>query len=238
MSTATEIVDEIHEQIADEAVEAGEQTESAAIPEPKVSKPRVRAVHQCLCQSYEVYDPTDESAVFATGCVQTTGSTFAQGHDARLVSFLVTGVADGYKIRQLVTGEDGKTETVDHDTPADAVLQASVKLAEKANKATLNAQAKVAGAAERKAAREKAKADRIAAKAKAKADAKPAEVTAGPGSEVPVGDQTPLGDGEVRIKVGRWEYNAQLDEDQNATYTDGKGAVKTAVLGSYEVVGV
>jgi hypothetical protein len=226
-----------------------EQTETEAPAEqaapteaPAEAKaPKGKQPHDCLCQSFEVADPKDEDSVFTTGCEQTTKSVFAQGHDARLVSFLVDGHFDGYAIRQVV---DGVAQTF--PTPADAVAKVSTPLRDKALKATENreardkakkdaADAREAKKAEAKAAKEKAAADKAAAKEAAKTDgpkATGAEVVAG--SEE--GDTTPLAEGEVKIKVGRWTYNATIDDEGNANYTDGSGEAQVRAPGVFQLV--
>jgi sRNA-binding protein len=167
---------------------------------------------------------------------------FAQGHDARLVSFLVDGHKDGYAIQRTVNGSVTR-----HDTPADAVASISDALRDKAAKATQNAADRQAVKAAKAAEREKAKAERDAAKEKAKAEkaaAKEAEKAAGPkatGAEVvagsATGDVAPLAEGEVKIKVGRWEYNATRLADGGVSFTNGKGEVETREEGDgYTVI--
>lgn len=225
---------------------AGVGSEPTAEQTPKpVKAPRVPRA--CHCQTYEVADPKDADSVFATGCTQTTGATFAQGHDARLVSFLVDGYFDGYQIRQALPGETSST-TVVHDTPADAVKAVSEALAEKANKATLNRKAQRDGVAERKAARDALKAKKLADKeaaAKAREAAKAEAKAAGPkatGAEVVAGsvtgDVAPLEAGQARIKVGKFEYAAEVDDEGNATYVDGAGDKQTVNRDGYRLLAV
>lgn len=203
------------------------------------------AKHPCACQFYEVYgvdeagNPKDDE-VFTTGCNATTGSVFAQGHDARLVSFLVDGKGDGYSIRHV---KDGHTKSF--DTPGDAVSDISNALQTKAEKAWANKQEKLNGAAERKAAREALKAK----KAKEKADAAEAKKAAaeakkaGPkatGAEVVAGssegDQAELQPGQAIIKVGKFEYLANVTGDGTAIYTDGAGAEQAVERDGYRVL--
>ena len=219
-----------------------EQTEEAPKPTKVIKQPQ-----PCYCRTYEVADKEDPDSVFSTGCSGETKSMFAQGHDARLVSFLVDGHFDGYVIRQVLPDGD-KTRTVVHDTPADAVAHISEALAEKANKATLNRRAKIAGAAERQAAREALKAQRAEAKAKARAEkeaAKAAAKEAGPkatGAEVVAGsksgDLPELPEGHARIKVGKFEYVAAIDDEGNATYVDGAGDKQTINRDGYRLLTV
>lgn len=210
----------------------GTEAEEAATTEEKPKPVKViKQPHSCLCSSYEVVDKTDDKQVFTTGCTQTTMSKFAQGHDARLVSFLVDGFADGYQIRQVRALSDGETEVIDHDTPADALVAVSEPLAEKANRATLLRKDKAIAAQERKDARERVKAERLAEKAKAKAERDAAKAAAQ--AEHPI----PLQDGEVQIRVGETDFIARLDEDGNAVYRDGE-TEKVAALGTFEVLAI
>jgi hypothetical protein len=210
---------------------------------PAEDKPKAAPVdksHPCLCQFYEVYNPANGDEVFTTGCSASTKATFAQGHDARLVSFLVDGKGDGYEIRFV---KDGVSTSF--GTPGEAVADVSNALQTKAEKAWENKQEKVKGAAERKAAREalaeKKKAEREA-KAAEKAAAKAAK-TDGPkatGAEVVAGsaegELAELQPGQAVIKVGRWEYTAQVDGEGNATYIDGSGAEQTRERDAYQLI--
>lgn len=218
------------------------ESEQADAPATE-DKPKAAPVdksHPCLCQFYEVYNPASADEVFTTGCEATTKATFAQGHDARLVSFLVDGKGDGYEIRFVKDGV-----STGFGTPGEAVADVSNALQTKAEKAWENKQEKVKGAAERKANREA-----LAAKKKAEKDAKAAEKAAakeakasGPkatGAEVVAGsaegEQAELQPGQAVIKVGRWEYVAQVDAEGNATYTDGSGAEQTRERDGYQLL--
>lgn len=215
-----------------------EQTEETEAPAEEKAAPKGKQPHDCLCQSYEVADPKDADSVFTTGCEQTTKSVFAQGHDARLVSFLVDGHFDGYQLRQIV---DGKTTV--YAVPADAVAHVSAPLKAKAEKATDNRTARNQAKADAAADREKKKAEKKAAKEKAaaeKAAAKEANAPKATGAEVVAGstegDQTPLAEGEVKIKVGRWEYNATIDDEGNAHYVDGSGEEQVRAPGVFQLL--
>lgn len=226
--------------------DTAEQTEATApeqaTPEAKPEKPAKVVVqpHPCLCSTFEVVDPQDAEGVFAPECGLTTKSTFAQGHDARLVSFLVDGYKDGYSIRQTVNGK-----STAFATPAQAVAHVSEPLRAKAEAATKNMEAKrdakanaakerEAKKAARKAESEKARAEKAAAKEASKGEPKAtgAEVVAGSVT----GDTAPLGEGQVRIKAGRWEYVADKTEDGGVTWTDGKGETQVRAEGDGYVV--
>lgn len=217
--------------------------ESEAKPE-KAPKP-APVKHDCACKFFEVYavdekgNPKDDE-VFTTGCDATTGSVFAQGHDARLVSFLVDGKGDGYSLRRV---KDGHTET--YDTPGDAVSNISNALQTKAEKAWENRQAKLNGAAERKAARDALKAKKAEAAAAKKAEKEKAaeakkNAPKATGAEVVAGskegDQTELQPGQAIIKVGKFEYLANVTGDGTAVYTDGAGAEQAVERDGYRVL--
>lgn len=55
----------------------------------------------CRCSTFEVgeFDAEKDGVEFGTECSRQTNRLFAQGHDAKLVSFLVNGELDGYEIR-------------------------------------------------------------------------------------------------------------------------------------------
>lgn len=224
------------EQVAE--VEALENAEA-----PKVIKNLPKA---CYCSFFEVFG-AEEDEVFSTGCTQETKSTFAQGHDARLVSFLVDGHFDGYSLRLVKNGV-----STGFSTPTEAAVTASAALGVKAEKATANRQARLdeknAKAGEREAAKAakaaeaaKKKAEKAAAKEKAAADkaaAAPREV----GAKVVEGSQEggpllpPVEAGPAKIKVGRWEYDAEIDENGVATFTNGAGEVQTVERDGFRVL--
>jgi hypothetical protein len=222
-----------------------EQVEAVTGMEPAEKPVKVDPTKDCLCGNFEVFDPKDEDSVFNTGCNQTTKRQFAQGHDARLVSFLVGGVADGYSLRMV---KDGVSQSF--ATPEDAARTASEALAQKAKLATENMQAKSAAkeskAAERATAKqakaaEKAEALRLKAEAKERAAAEKAEAKAAkPQAEVAAGsgegDGVPTPEGQTKIKVGRWEYNAVVDADGVAHFTDGKGDEQSIERDGYRVL--
>lgn len=234
-----------------------EPTETPAEPTEATATPKVAkdTTKPCFCSYFEVgdFDPakvgTDEEEIFTTGCEQTTKRVFAQGHDARLVSFLVDGHFDGYSIRLV---QDGKA--VNFKTPGEAAARASDSLRDKALAATNNRAAKLAEKQVQKAQREadRAKKAQDAADAKAKkaadkqaaADAKKADAAATkdkPQVEVVAGsaegDVPALPEGVVKIKVGRWEYDATIDgETGDASFVDGKGDPQTINRDGYRIL--
>lgn len=222
-------------------VTEGEAAEAAKAPQPAkiVAQP-----HNCLCQSYELVGKEDQDEVFQTECGQTTKSTFAQGHDARLVSFLVDGHFDGYAIRQTVNGK-----ATSFATPAEAVAHVSEALKGKAEKATTNRSEKDAAKKAAKDERESKKAVRQADAAKKKADAAAAKEAAkadkakapkAVGAQVVAGSregtEPQLAEGQAVIKVGKFEFVAQVAEDGTATYIDGSGAEQTRERDGYQLL--
>ncbi len=201
-------------------------TDTTTEEKPKPAK-LVKTAHPCACSTYFLTGETPDER-YAPECELTTFSTFGQGHDARLVAFLVDGFFDGYQLGRTLNGTEVK-----YASPAEAVAGISEALRLKAEKATENRANRVALSQSKVAAREAKKAEAAAeklAKAEAKAAAKEAakaEKAKTPQAEVvagsETGDQAELRDGQARIKVGRWKYVADVDAEGNATYTDGKG---------------
>lgn len=221
------------------------ETTEAAATQQAPAAPAIAQSKPCFCRAFRLTGQTEDE-VFATGCERETKSVFAQGHDAQLVSFLVEGHADGYQISQVLP--DGST--VKHSDPGSAASQASEALGNKARKATetraLREQEKAQKAADRetakqaKAAERQAEKDRKAAEKEAAKQAraaeqktKSAEVVAGSRE----GDPVELGEGQARIKVGRFEYVADIDPDSgDATYTTGAGERKVVERDGYRLL--
>lgn len=215
----------------------------AAEEKPKREK-KVVQPHPCLCRFYVVGDAKDQDVRFTTECEAETKSVFTQGHDAKLVSFLVGAESDGYSIWQ--RNADNET-VVSWPGAVEAATAISEKLGEKAKKAVVNVKErtdardakkaerekikneKLAEKAKAKAEREKATADRAAAKAKAKAEA-PKAIAANVVEGSQEGDAaatqpTELAEGEkvVVIKIGRNEINATMSADgRTVSWRDSK----------------
>ncbi len=242
MNTATETV----EQTEAPTVEAEETKTEAPAEEKPAKAPKVDPTKNCLCSSYEITDTKDESgeSTFTTGCEQTTKRTFAQGHDARLVSFLVDGHFDGYTLRQA----QGDGTFVTYASPVEAVAGVSEPLRLKAEKAVANRSERDAKKAKAVADREAAKAAKKAEKEKKAAEAKAAKEAAKnapkddkakvvEGSQE--GDAVPvdLTEGTHTIKVGRRTFeNAVIDGDGTARYLDGEGNEQTVVQDGYRLI--
>jgi hypothetical protein len=230
------------------STDTAEKTEAPAeateAPETKAAAPKV-VDHPCLCGRFEVKGETDDE-IFSTGCEALTKRVFAQGHDARLISFLVDGYFDGYTLRYVTDAETVATLA----TPAEAAALASEALRDKAAKATENRKAKVdakeqlAKAREAKKAekaKEKAAADKVKADAKAAAKEVKAAAPKTTGAEVVAGsaegDKPTLPEGMTIVKVGRWEYEATIDPETGAAiYVDGKGVTVTTERDGYRLL--
>lgn len=218
----------------------GGVVETAPAEKPKKEKAQP---HACLCSTFLLFDPEDSDAEFRTECGATTMRNFAQGHDARLVSFLVSGHFDGYKIAQ-----DQSGARVLFDNPGHAAASVSESLGVKADKAVENEQGKRAAkeqkAAEREASRAKkaqekadAKAAKDAEKAAKKTEAKPPREVGAKVVKETVVDDGPIdpkpGDALI-IKVGRGEYEA--DVEAGTGDLDGKLVVRYRNLQGEEEV--
>lgn len=231
--------------MSDTQVTEPEVETAEAAPEAKPEKPaKVDPTKPCYCSFWEVYDPQDEESVFTTGCAQTTKRQFAQGHDARLVSFLVDGHFDGYAIRFVKDAT-----STGYDGPVSAAATASAALKDKAEKAVANRKtkqdAKEAKAAEREAAK-KAKAEEKAKLAEAKAAEKAAKAAAPKDDKARVVEGSQEGDRPVegartdaRIKVGRYTYeNVEIDAEGNATFVHEKtGETQVVPRDGYRLLG-
>lgn len=67
----------------------------------EIPAPTAKTLKPCTCSTFEVgdFEPNKDGAEFRTECDRQTNRLFAQGHDAKLISFLVKGEIDGYTIR-------------------------------------------------------------------------------------------------------------------------------------------
>jgi hypothetical protein len=167
---------------------------------------------QCECQSWFFgnYGPDGSAESFedyGTGCTQTTGRIFAQGHDAKLAGFLVRADLNGEEISKM----DGGMR-VTFAGAVEAAGSISQALGVKVELAMVAATARLA--------------KRMVKQAKAqKAEKVEVEVAPEPATR------------SARIKVGRWEYNAIiLTATGQATYASKLGATKTAEQGTYQEV--
>ncbi len=209
-------------------------------------------LNNCACSEFEIgftvelEDGTPEWRGMGTGCTATTRRVFSPGSDAKLKSLLIKAGIAGMEVRQLTGG-------VLHS--GDAVVMAGqfgfaymVKTGIERGLAKAAAPKK-----ERKAAapkKDKKSADERAAALTAKMAEVAGKVTVASTPEVAAqvaaklasedeawaGEATPAEIvGVVRVKIGRWEYDAMIAPNGDANYTDGKGVARVAVEGNYKL---
>lgn len=220
-----------------------EVTETEQTPKEKADSRRAGKLTPCFCRTFEAgVDTGDEEnpdvTIETTGCDRMTNRTFAQGHDAKLVSFLVAAELDGKDIRH---GRDtGMVTTTD---AVGAAKMVSHELAAKTAKALENGRGKLQ-AKEQRAAAKRAKGEERAAALQAKIEAREAakaekaaakeaaEQAAQPATDEQVIRNIPKA--KVAGKVGRWEYKGTVNPDGTFTYTAGNGEEKTAPAGQWQ----
>jgi hypothetical protein len=173
-----------------------------------------RKLAQCTCRAFEfgIADADIErDSTYTTGCIESTHSKFAMGHDAKLVGFMVRAELAGEEIYRI----DGGMR-ITFAGAAQAAQTISDALA-------LKAQMQLDAARMRIAKKEMRAAAKTARASKAKVEAPAAPVKLAPI--------------EAMIKVGRWTYPAQIDRDTRvATYINAKGIELMAEEGRYSMV--
>lgn len=177
--------------------------------------PRNRSLKTCACANFYAIETIDgDQRIYGTGCVRQTNLIFAQGHDAKLVSFLVKADLSSDEIRWNNNG-------VDHlqAGAAEAAAMVSSALAAKAERALVNAL------------------DKLAARRTPKAEAAPprkvaVKVTAEPESDA----VSQLGEW-IDAKVGRWTYHGTAMETGEFAYETKSGEKKTAAAGTWTKIG-
>lgn len=205
----------------------------------------------CYCSNFEAHvapttgnvetDIAEDITILTTNCPRQTHNTFAQGHDAKLVSFLVQWDLAGYEIHS------GRNSGVlrSHDSAETAGYAISAALGEKAARAIESAQAK----ALRKEVREAEKAERrankparvkkadsvIAQLANADEDPHTADELESLATELDEVIEEAAATKTTQVKVGRWFYDATIDEAGNATYTNSAGSQITVEQGKYTI---
>lgn len=205
----------------------------------------------CACSNFEAHvapttgnvetDIAEDITILTTNCPRQTHNTFAQGHDAKLVSFLVQWDLAGYEIHS------GRNSGVlrSHDSAETAGYAISAALGEKAARAIESAQAK----ALRKEVREAEKAERrankparvkkadsvIAQLANADEDPHTADELESLATELDEVIEEAAATKTTQVKVGRWFYDATIDEAGNATYTNSAGSQITVEQGKYTI---
>lgn len=224
----------------DEMTEQTTTTETQTAEQPTEAKPtktkKAGKLVPCFCRTFEVGEDIETNGqpdvtIETTGCDRMTNRTFAQGHDAKLVSFLVRAELDGKDIRY---GRDtGLVTTTDAVAACRLVSQ---ELAHKAKVALANGKDKDAKKAERAAAKQAKGAERAAAlqakldAKKAKDEAKAAEQAATEPTQAP---DTGIPQAKTQAKVGRWEYSGTANADGSFTYINGGGQPKTIEAGKW-----
>lgn len=181
----------------------------------------------CLCGKYEVvleeFDTPNgpDYTAETTGCNETTGNEFAPGHDAKLKSLLIRAGVAGHAVRygSLTTTADKAAQGFGfaHMVLA-GIEKGKAKVAAKADRSAAKAERRAAAPRKGKAAPAAATGERVVAVAT------PAEAPAAEVAET------------VRVKVGRWEYDAVI-VDGDAHYTNAKQLPAVAVKGTYKLVG-
>lgn len=178
--------------------------------------PRTGSLKPCSCRLFEAGNRVDVAGgdvdfvdVKTTECKASTTRLFAQGHDAKLVSFLVAAELDGLEIALIDQGTSwGRAQ--------DAAATISEALAIKAANMIATAQAK----ADKKAAR------KTAPKTAERKLAEAAKVV----------ETAPIWR-SAKIKVGRWTYDAQIETATgDATYAAKLGGTKMVERGQYSEV--
>jgi hypothetical protein len=213
----------LEDEMTDTTTEAPAEKPAKAVPAPRA----------CICSRFEI---GSDGARETTGCRQESIRGFAQGHDAKLASFLVTAYAENQEIR-----ENTPEGTKVHATPSAAVADVSAALQTKVERMTENAVSKRDARLAREAARAQAKAEREAEAQRKKDEREAKKNEAKPPREVgaKVAEGTVVSDGPSRfsiIKVGRHEYEADIDPNTKvATYRDQEGVEQTREEGAYRL---
>jgi hypothetical protein len=190
-----------------------------------------KSLKPCTCSLFEVgeefeTDGQPDRSIFTTNCDRKTNNRFAQGHDAKLVGFLVRAHLDGQTIWQ----QDGGI-LITFGGPVEAAGAVSASLAAKAEKMLATAAKK----AEAKAVREAAKT--------AKKDAAANQNTLRPLTEEegrsvmeqifaanpPHEEPAPV---VIKGKVGRWTYEG-TELNGAFHYTPKLGGPKVAPAGTW-----
>lgn len=224
-----------------ESTEATVAANTLAEEPAKAEKVKAKPL-PCACSRFLLADEKDvkegeEVPLFDTECSAKTMRTFAQGHDARLVSFLVNGEVDGLSVRENRGGVVYMYDNAAHAASSisealggkaeAAIARLKAAQAVKDERVAKQDEARAAKAAEKLAAKQTKDAEK-ATKAAAAAEAKAAKAAAPREVAAKVVDGSQEGDapteGLIRIKVGRGEYEASVSEVDN-----GEGGTKQVV---------
>lgn len=174
---------------------------------------KTTSLHRCECTSWTFDLDAETDTDYTTGCQAMTIRTFAQGHDAKLVGFMVRAELAGHNINKT---EGGMLVTYNNAVMAAASISdaLAIKAEGQLNAAILRA---------RKTAAKKL----VAPVTKKEIAEATAEVEAEKTAPAPTHR-------DAKIKVGRWTYQASIEtETGEATYATKLGGTKTAPAGTY-----
>jgi len=195
---------------------------------------------RCACHAYEIEswigevpedgDPNDYVQYEGTGCTQYTERIFAPGHDAKLKSLLIKAGAAGLEV-VLHDGGVNSHASAEHFAKGlgfEHQVLAGIK----------RALAKAMARAEKKAAKveQKLMYNAEQAEAKIKKAQAAAKQSRAPRTQQQQVAEKALETPPYTIKVGRWTYQAVIDQKGNATYQTSGGQTKTVKKSGYKLV--
>lgn len=185
---------------------------------PKNTAPRVSSLHPCECSLWEFDLDVERDDDYSTGCTAMTHRTFAQGHDAKLVGFMVRADIAGHDISKR---EGGVLVTFGGAIQAAAsisdalALKAEVQMVAQNNRRTAKAERKSVSKTPKQAMN-----DLVERQAEAILAMQPEPMFR-----------------DAKIKIGRWTYDAKIaTETGSATYRTKLGQDKMALAGEYKEV--
>lgn len=186
----------------------------------------------CICSTFAAIkkeftlgNGQPETIDETTGCTESTTREFAPGHDAKLKALLIRAGVNGWDVRQGSIASSARKAAAQFAFAymVDAGIERGL--------------AKKAAKADRKAARAAAPKRERATKSAQMPRPVGAHVVAAIPAVVQADEaETPAQAETVRVKIGRWEYNATIDQAGTAHYTTAAGAAAQAVKGVYKLV--
>lgn len=193
--------------------------------QPATPAKKDRSLKPCSCSRFEVgeFDPEKDGADFTTDCNRQTNRLFAQGHDAKLVSFLVRGELDGYEIRTVQGGV-----SVAFPGAVAAAASVSEALASKAANMLRLARERAEARAKREADKATRKVNKVEPQLRPLTEAEQASVIEQILGGKPMGEPA-----KVKAKVGRWPVEGTVDGEGRLHYTTKSGEAKTADAGKW-----
>jgi len=202
---------------------------------------------RCACHAYEIEswigevpedgDPNDYVQYEGTGCTQYTERIFAPGHDAKLKSLLIKAGAAGLEVVLHDGGVNSHASAehfakglgFEHQVLA-GIKRALAKEMARAEKKSAKAQKAMAAQTSKEIAK------RAAADAKIKKAQAAAKQSRAPRTQQQQVAEKALETPPYTIKVGRWTYQAVIDQKGNATYQTSGGQTKTVKKSGYKLV--